>query len=74
MSDKSQNAEHILAALGKQMVDASPSGMILVDAQADDMPIIYVNAAFESLTGYSSGEVVDRVALTNFWGWRRLYV
>ena len=74
MSDKSQNAEHILSGLGKQMIEASPSGMILVDAQADDRPIIYVNAAFESLTGYSSGEVVDRVALTNFWGWRRLYV
>jgi PAS domain S-box-containing protein len=32
----------------------------IVDARADDMPIVYVNRAFEEVTGYSAVEVVGR--------------
>lgn len=40
-----------------QLVHASPSGMILVDARQPDMPIIYVNEAFQQITGYSLADV-----------------
>jgi PAS domain S-box-containing protein len=34
--------------------------MMIVDASRPDMPISYVNTAFERLTGYSSAEAMDR--------------
>ncbi|MCA9913731.1 MAG: PAS domain S-box protein, partial [Anaerolineae bacterium] len=42
------------------LIEASPSGMILVDAQKPDQPIISVNDAFERTTGYIAEEVVGR--------------
>jgi diguanylate cyclase (GGDEF)-like protein/PAS domain S-box-containing protein len=41
-------------------VQSSTSGVIIVDARAADFPIIFVNAAFERLTGYNLEEVVGR--------------
>jgi PAS domain S-box-containing protein len=41
-------------------VAASTSGIIITDARAPDHPIIYVNAAFERLTGYSAEEAAGR--------------
>ncbi len=37
-----------------------PSGVVLTDATIDDNPIIYVNRAFEMMTGYSAAEVIGR--------------
>ncbi|MBV9896544.1 MAG: PAS domain S-box protein [Chloroflexi bacterium] len=34
------------------------SPVVIVNAQHDDRPIVYVNAAFEQLTGYTSEEIV----------------
>lgn len=36
------------------------SGMIIVDATQDDLPIIYCNPAFERLTGYTQKEILGR--------------
>ncbi len=41
----------------QHLVEASPSGMILVDAQQPDFPIICVNEAFVKSTGYTANEV-----------------
>ena len=41
-----------------QIIEANPSGIILVDALLPDRPILYVNAAFERMTGYSREEVM----------------
>ncbi len=37
-----------------------PSGVVLTDATLPDNPIVYVNAAFESITGYPAAEVIGR--------------
>lgn len=46
--------------LTQQLLEANPSGVILVDALQPDMPIIYVNSAFEKLTGYHRSDVIGR--------------
>lgn len=53
---------HVLdnVTLNRQIIEASPLGMILVDARLPDRPIVYVNAAFERHTGYSLDEVVGK--------------
>lgn len=46
--------------LFKRAVDATSNGVIIADILQADMPIIYVNSAFEKLTGYRSEEVIGR--------------
>lgn len=41
----------------RQMLEACPSSVVLVDAQAPDYPIVWVNAAFEATCGYTLDEV-----------------
>ncbi|MHA3053195.1 sensor domain-containing protein [Acinetobacter sp. ANC 4640] len=43
----------------KRGVSASPNGMIMTDADGD-MPIVYVNPAFLSMTGYTEAEVLGK--------------
>lgn len=44
----------------RRMIESSPEGIALVDAQNQDRPVVYVNAGFESLTGYSAADVLGR--------------
>ncbi|WP_271408336.1 EAL domain-containing protein [Pseudomonas sp. Q1-7] len=44
----------------QRSIEASYNGALICDATADDLPIIYVNPAFERITGYSPGEVLGR--------------
>ena len=46
--------------LYRRLVESSPEGVVLIDAQGLDHPVIYVNPAFEALTGYSAAELVGR--------------
>src|SRR3984893_2670905 len=46
--------------LYRRLVESSPEGVVLVDAQATDHPVIYANPAFEALTGYSAAELMGR--------------
>lgn len=46
--------------LFKRSLASSYNGIVIVDALAEDQPIIYVNAAFERITGYSSDEITGR--------------
>jgi len=40
------------------VIDAAPEGIVICEAGATDHPVLYVNAAFERLTGYSSSELL----------------
>ncbi|NAS12277.1 PAS domain S-box protein [Poritiphilus flavus] len=42
----------------KRALDATASGLIIADAKLNRFPIIYVNNAFEQITGYTSQEVM----------------
>ncbi|RUR31720.1 EAL domain-containing protein [Vreelandella nanhaiensis] len=44
----------------QRSIEASYNGIAIADAQAPDMPIIYVNSSFERITGYSSQEVLGK--------------
>src|SRR4028119_2236013 len=46
--------------LSNQAIAASINGIVISDAREPDMPIIYVNPAFERLTGYTAAEVIGR--------------
>ena len=44
----------------QRAVESSINGVVIADAIAPDLPIIYVNPAFESMTGYSAQEAMGR--------------
>jgi diguanylate cyclase (GGDEF)-like protein/PAS domain S-box-containing protein len=46
--------------LMERAIAASSNGIVLTDANQPENPIIYVNPAFESITGYSPSEVIGR--------------
>lgn len=46
--------------LQKAAVTASTEGIVICDALQDDLPMVYVNPAFERMTGYSAAEVLGR--------------
>jgi len=48
----------IHAQLLQSMVDASNDGIVVAEQEGDDTILIYVNAAFERLTGYSRDEIL----------------
>ncbi|BBH48046.1 PAS domain S-box protein [Pseudomonas sp. KU43P] len=48
----------INAQLLQSMVDASNDGIVVAEQEGDDTILIYVNAAFERLTGFSRDEIL----------------
>lgn len=46
--------------LMERAISASSNGIVLTDANQFDNPIIYVNPAFEAMTGYTASEVMGR--------------
>ena len=48
------------ADLYRRLVETSPEGVVLVDAQHPEHPVIYANRGFEALTGYSSAQLLGR--------------
>jgi diguanylate cyclase (GGDEF)-like protein/PAS domain S-box-containing protein len=44
----------------QRSLEASYNGTLICDARSPDLPIIYANAAFERITGYSAREVLGR--------------
>jgi two-component system cell cycle response regulator len=48
------------AELYRRLVETSPEGVVLVDAQQPDNPVVYANRGFELLTGYSAAELLGR--------------
>ncbi len=52
-------AQQALAFMKRQW-EALNAGVVISDARAPDMPIIYVNPMFEQMSGYTSGEIMGR--------------
>jgi diguanylate cyclase (GGDEF)-like protein/PAS domain S-box-containing protein len=48
------------ADMFRRLVESSPEGVVLVDAQNPDHPVIYANPGFQALTGYSADELLGR--------------
>jgi diguanylate cyclase (GGDEF)-like protein/PAS domain S-box-containing protein len=48
------------ADLFRRLLECSPEGVALIDASADDWPVVYVNPGFETLTGYASKDVIGK--------------
>ncbi|MGO9514050.1 MAG: diguanylate cyclase domain-containing protein [Steroidobacteraceae bacterium] len=48
------------AALYRRLLETSPEGVVLVDAQQPDRPVIYINPGFEALTGYAAADLIGR--------------
>jgi len=44
----------------RRAVESTENGVVISDARGPDMPVVYVNAAFERITGYSADEVIGR--------------
>ena len=47
-------------ALLRRAIDTAPVGVTLADMRRDDEPLVYVNDAFEELTGYCEAESIGR--------------
>lgn len=48
--------------LGRQAIDSSNDGVMITDSSLPDRPLIYVNQAFERITGYTESEALGRNA------------
>lgn len=48
----------INAQLLQSMIDASNDGIVVAEQEGDDTILIYVNEAFERLTGYTASEIL----------------
>lgn len=56
--EKEQKEAEAALILRDRAIAASSCGIIMMDAQQPNHPIIYVNPAFEAITGYSADEVL----------------
>ena len=53
-----RNRTMINATLLPLVIDASNDGIVVAEQEGDDNILIYANAAFEQLTGYTSDEIL----------------
>lgn len=58
VADLNDEQGPISLELLKKAVDASNDGIVIAEQEGDDNILIYVNKAFERLTGYSAAEIL----------------
>ncbi len=46
--------------LYRRLLESSPEGVVLVDAQNPEHPVVYSNPGFEALTGYTSADLIGK--------------
>ncbi|MEN7537014.1 PAS domain-containing protein [Aurantiacibacter flavus] len=54
------NAPPIPEGISRNTMEELPFSLVIADAQLPDMPLVYVNRAFERVTGYSREFVIGR--------------
>lgn len=52
--------KELTEALLLELVGHAPDGIVVCDARAPDQPVVYVNAAFERMSGYAAHELVGQ--------------
>ncbi|EGM76438.1 PAS domain S-box/diguanylate cyclase (GGDEF) domain-containing protein [Rheinheimera sp. A13L] len=55
-----QRQQDLQMRIRTRAIEASINAIIITDNEAPDQPIVYVNPAFEQLTGYTSAEVLGK--------------
>lgn len=50
--------EQFDSAFVRRVLDSAPEGIAICDALAPDFPVVYVNKAFEIMTGYAAIEII----------------
>lgn len=60
MKFQAEKDDGIIPQILTQILDGSINGITLSDPDKEDNPIVYVNKAFEQMTGYSKEETVGR--------------
>jgi PAS domain S-box-containing protein len=62
MNERSENTGQLTGQQNLLLAafDAASNGIIIIDHQQVNDPIIYCNVSFEKLTGYNKGEVIGR--------------
>jgi len=55
-----QRERQVRLDLFARAIETATQGVSIVDAQQDDLPLIYVNEAFTRITGYDRAEVLGR--------------
>ncbi len=55
-----QRASRDQLNLYESAIAVSNNGIAIADAQADDIPLIYVNSGFSKMTGYAAAEVIGK--------------
>jgi two-component system cell cycle response regulator len=48
------------SAVLRSVIDAAPEGIVICSLGGADQPVVYANAAFERMSGYSAAELVGR--------------
>ncbi|WP_436925588.1 bacterio-opsin activator domain-containing protein [Halosimplex amylolyticum] len=60
LADADRRFADVTEALKDRAMDEAPVGITIADGKRRDTPLIYVNEAFEELTGYDEAEVLGR--------------
>ena len=55
-----QKDSGLIPQILSKILDSSVNGITLADPDMEDMPLVYVNKAFEKMTGYTMEEVVGK--------------
>ena len=55
-----KNRDQADLRLLRRAVESTDNGIVIAEAREADLPLVYVNPAFEEMTGYASSEVLGR--------------
>jgi diguanylate cyclase (GGDEF)-like protein/PAS domain S-box-containing protein len=55
-----QHEDEAALRLLRRAIESTENGIAIVDASAPDLPLVYVNGAFERITGYPMAEAIGR--------------